>query len=114
MSALRAKVARVHIGTHQLGRGRGRSALLGLFGSAGFVNEWDFPSLGPHCRTREQTRFGPVCFADGVLSFRNPRLAALSVHNWSAYPRPAAASACAAAMPYLRSAQVLASTVTES
>jgi len=60
---LTSRVRRVHIGTH----GQNDTLIRDVFSTHGWTKTWDFPAQGI------ETKFGPVEFGDGVLSFVNQK-----------------------------------------
>ena len=62
---LNRKVARLHIGTHNLDVEKGLRKTLS---KAGWKAEFDYP-----CLSKSDTPWGPVNFSDGVQSWRNPK-----------------------------------------
>lgn len=87
MDLLDRRVKLVHVGSHgTLHRvseplfSEGNEierAVLAAFDAHGWTRRFVFPRTSMHCEPSvfAATPFGPVCFADGVLSFENPRLA---------------------------------------
>ena len=87
MDVLDRRVKLVHVGSHgTLHRVREplfaegnevERAVLAAFDAHGWTRRFIFPRTSMHCEPSvfAATPFGPVCFADGVLSFENPRLA---------------------------------------
>jgi FkbM family methyltransferase len=65
---LDAKVARVHVGTHDE---ENEERLRTLFATLGWECRFDFPG-----RSQSLTPWGPVAFQDGVQSWKNPQRAA--------------------------------------
>jgi FkbM family methyltransferase len=83
---LKRQVKRVHIGTHGTGHAVADAnwtagneiemPLKAFFESLGWNVSFFFPRTHPRCQDTDYapTEFGPVCFADGVMSFVNPAL----------------------------------------
>lgn len=88
MKTLATKTTRVHIGLHAQ---VDANLIIDKFKTHGFVEQWIFmhtPTNYVRCNEMfhySPTPFGPVCFADGVLSFVNSRFSHISVHGRSAY-----------------------------
>ena len=83
---LNAQVKRVHIGTHGSGHAiadpdwaKGNeieAPLKAFFEQLGWKPSFFYPRTHPRCAEGDYapTPYGPVCFADGVMSFMNPAL----------------------------------------
>jgi hypothetical protein len=82
LDVLDAKVLRVHIGTHDVGLpnlslGWREQALVETFVDRGWRPRWLVGKSSGGCADSKDfrsTRWGPICMADGALSFTNERL----------------------------------------